>query len=162
MNSREIYIKKYASFPVDVTTNIEIGNDKIYVLILEKIDDIYIIGIAKVTVDGLKAQCPFVPVHENVLLECIGDIPPSSYSDHIADISKTKALWESSGRGFFTINVDGIWRALIHALKSTGQKPSSFLKDGWYLLPPIWPTDENFVSENDIYMHLPNCGERYV
>jgi hypothetical protein len=115
-----------------------------HVMIVGKDEDtpIWFIAISYVS-NKLKAQCPFIPVHEDVLISFTETLLPE-YSVQPSDISGSIEFWLSSNKGSknaFSSPVREIWEVLVDTLQSSGKKPSDFFNGEWYNLPIFFPID---------------------
>ena len=142
-----------------------IGNayqlEKLYILVIDRIRDIYIVGLQK-SVAGMVAQFPFVPVHTSVMEDfvesarLIGTGVPAS-------IEESFNLWERCGSAYFTIPPEEIWAIGVSCLEKNGKKPKDYVKDNYYIFPPVWPGNmdgiDNFEGDYVILDHT--IGQKF-
>lgn len=128
-------------------------NGGYHVMIVGKDPDTPIWFIAIAIIHDTKAQCPFIPVHEDVLMEFTDSLFPESIAEP-ADISSSIEFWLEKNKGnknAFASPIREIWESLIQTLKSWDKKPKDFFNGEWYHLPiffPIATDDVNSDSEH--------------
>ena len=108
------------------------------------------------------AQFPFVPVHTSVMEDfvesarLIGTGVPAS-------IEESFNLWERCGSAYFTIPPEEIWAIGVSCLEKNGKKPKDYVKDNYYIFPPVWPGNmdgiDNFEGDYVILDHT--IGQKF-
>lgn len=142
-----------------------IGNayqlEKLYILVINRIRDIYIVGLQKV-VNGAIAQFPFVPVHTSVMEEFVSSAELIG-TGVASPIEESFKLWEKCGSAYFTISPEEIWAIGVSCLEKNGKKPKDYVKDNYYLFPPVWPGNidglDNFEGDYVILDHT--IGQKF-
>jgi|APGre2960657404_1045060.scaffolds.fasta_scaffold86212_2 hypothetical protein len=141
---------------------------KIYIMIVghDNTLPIWFIGLAKATSLGV-AQCPFVPVSEDILLSFTGTLFPEGIGTP-SPIDESIKMWldlNQEKKVCFNISIPDIWHFLIDTLEKSGKKPIDFAVDGGIVLPicfPSWRSPEHLdqFPPDGMYLDM-KCGEAY-